>query len=56
MDRALSDESETRFAAYVEGLVEAIGHADQAGPGITAWGCWCRESARAWSRWQRRRV
>lgn len=32
MDRSLSDESESRFSAYVEGLVGAIGHADRAGP------------------------
>ena len=32
MDRPLSDESESRFSAYVEGLVGAIGHADRAGP------------------------
>jgi SRSO17 transposase len=27
-----SDDSESRFAAYVEGLVSVIGHADRAGP------------------------
>ena len=32
MDCLLSDESESRFAAYVEGLVGAIGHADRAAP------------------------
>jgi SRSO17 transposase len=32
MDRPLSDESESRFSAYVERLVGAIGHADRAGP------------------------
>jgi SRSO17 transposase len=32
MDRLLSDESELRFTAYVEGLVSAIGHADRAAP------------------------
>jgi len=32
MDRPLSDESESRFANYVEGLVGAIGHADRAVP------------------------
>jgi SRSO17 transposase len=32
MDRPLSDKSESRFAAYVEGLAGAIGHADRAGP------------------------
>jgi hypothetical protein len=42
MDRPLSDESESRFLAYVEGLVGAIGHADRAAPfcGVTALGCW----------------
>jgi hypothetical protein len=30
MDRPLGDESESRFSAYVEGLVGAIGHADLA--------------------------
>jgi SRSO17 transposase len=32
MDRRKSDDSESRFTAYVEGIVEAIGHADRAGP------------------------
>lgn len=32
MDRPLSDESESRFSAYVEGLIGAIGHADRAVP------------------------
>ena len=32
MDLATSDESESRFSAYVEGLVSVIGHADRAGP------------------------
>ena len=32
MDRPLSDVSESRFVAYVEGLVGAIGHADRAAP------------------------
>jgi SRSO17 transposase len=32
MDRRGKDESEARFAAYVEGLVGVIGHADRAGP------------------------
>ena len=32
MDRLSSDESESRFSAYVAGLVDAIGHADRAVP------------------------
>ena len=32
MDRRGLDESEGRFAAYVEGLVSVIGHVDRAGP------------------------
>ncbi len=32
MDRRGSDDSESRFAAYVEGLSTVIGHADRAGP------------------------
>ena len=32
MDRLSSDESESRFSTYVEGLVGAIGHADRAVP------------------------
>jgi SRSO17 transposase len=32
MKRPLGDESESRFAACVEGLVGAIGHADRAAP------------------------
>ena len=32
MDRLLNDESESRFSAYVDGLVGAIGHADRAAP------------------------
>jgi SRSO17 transposase len=32
MGRRVSDESESRFAAYVEGLSTVIGHADRAGP------------------------
>jgi SRSO17 transposase len=32
MDRQISDDSELRFAAYVEGLTRVIGHADRAGP------------------------
>jgi SRSO17 transposase len=32
MDRLHSNESESRFSAYVEGLVGAIGHADRAAP------------------------
>jgi SRSO17 transposase len=32
MDQPLSDESELRFSAYVEGVVGAIGHADRAAP------------------------
>jgi SRSO17 transposase len=32
MDRRLKDESESRFSAYVEGLVSALGHADRAAP------------------------
>jgi SRSO17 transposase len=32
MDRVCFDESESRFSAYVEGLVGAIGHADRAVP------------------------
>jgi SRSO17 transposase len=32
MDRYSSEESESRFSAYVEGLVGAIGHADRAAP------------------------
>ena len=30
--RQISDDSESRFAAYVEGIVSVIGHADRAGP------------------------
>ncbi len=32
MERRWSDDSESRFAAYVEGLSTVIGHADRAGP------------------------
>ena len=32
MDRRPGDDSESRFAAYVEGLVSVIGHADRARP------------------------
>ena len=32
MDRVASEENGSRFSAYVEGLVEAIGHADRAVP------------------------
>lgn len=32
MDRQGKEPSETRFAAYVDGLVSVIGHADRAGP------------------------
>src|SRR5674476_1020642 len=32
MGRRISDDSESRFASYVEGIVEVIGHADRAGP------------------------
>src|SRR3546814_14601116 len=32
MDRLASDESESRFSAYMEGLVGVIGHADRAVP------------------------
>src|SRR5215469_6847720 len=32
MNQPLSDESESRFSAYVEGLIGAIGHADRAAP------------------------
>lgn len=32
MDLVRSDGSESRFSAYVEGLVSVIGHADRAGP------------------------
>jgi SRSO17 transposase len=32
MDRQISDDSEMRFAAYVEGLTSVIGHADRAKP------------------------
>src|SRR5271165_6727091 len=32
MDRLASTENESRFSAYVEGLVGAIGHADRAVP------------------------
>ena len=32
MDRVASEESGSRFLAYVEGLVEAIGHADRVMP------------------------
>jgi SRSO17 transposase len=32
MDRQISDDSESRFAAFVEGIVSVIGHADRAGP------------------------
>ena len=32
MDRLLSDESESRFSTYVDGLVGALGHADRVGP------------------------
>ena len=32
MDRLSRTESESRFSAYVEGLVGAIGHADRAAP------------------------
>jgi hypothetical protein len=31
MNLQSSDATESRFAAYVEGLVEEIGHADRAG-------------------------
>ncbi len=32
MDLQTADDSESRFSAYVEGLVRVIGHADRAGP------------------------
>jgi len=32
MDRQASEDSESRFAGYVEGLTSVIGHADRAGP------------------------
>lgn len=32
MDLGRAGDSESRFAAYVEGLVSVIGHADRAGP------------------------
>src|SRR5664280_3191292 len=32
MGRRISGDSESRFASYVEGIVEVIGHADRAGP------------------------
>src|SRR5215471_7809705 len=32
MDLEAVDDSESRFAAYVEGLVSVIGHSDRAGP------------------------
>jgi SRSO17 transposase len=32
MDLRIADDSESRFAAYVDGLVSVIGHADRAGP------------------------
>ena len=32
MDLRTADDSESRFSAYVEGLVRVIGHADRAGP------------------------
>src|SRR5450432_4116598 len=32
MDRRTSEDSESRFAAYVEGLTSVIGHADRAKP------------------------
>src|SRR6516225_6547064 len=32
MNRQLSEDSETRFARYVEGLTSTIGHADRAAP------------------------
>jgi len=32
MIRRSSEESESRFSAYVEGLVGALGHADRSGP------------------------
>src|SRR5450759_1369547 len=32
MDLRAADDSESRFAGYVEGLVIVIGHADRAGP------------------------
>ena len=32
MDLRAADDSESRFSAYVEGLVSVIGHADRAGP------------------------
>ena len=39
MDRVASEESGSRLSANVEGLVEAIGHADRAVPLLTASGC-----------------
>ena len=32
MDLRTANDSESRFAGYVEGLVSVIGHADRAGP------------------------
>ena len=32
MDRQSSEESESRFAAFIKGLSEAIGHRDRTGP------------------------
>ena len=32
MDRQISDDSETRFEAYIDGIVSVMGYADRAGP------------------------
>jgi len=53
MGRRISDGSESRFAAYVEGIVEVIGHADRAGPLSDYCIGLMMPGERAWSRWRR---
>ena len=51
MPRRGDQESEERFAAFLEALVDVIGHADRASPlRPIAPVCSCQPSARAWSR------
>ena len=48
----IADESDARFAAYVEELASVIGHADRVAPlEAYARACCCPVSARAW-RWR----
>jgi SRSO17 transposase len=54
MGRLARTTNESRFSAYVQGLIGAIGPADRALP-LQDYCLWLLlpSSARAWSRWQR---